>query len=202
MVICVYMSNLPLRELYKLYNKELRSVPEIARVFKCSENKVNYWLAKHKISKRTISEAIYIKHNPKGDPFAFNRPKTAQDAKLFGLGLGLYWGEGNKANKNTVRLGNSDPVLMKKFIEFLVKFFQIDRNDLRFHLHLFSDINIREAQDYWVKKLNIKKEQFYKPIVSISGSLGTYRNKSKYGVLTVYYGNTKLKNLLVNLLPM
>src|SRR3989338_5579621 len=172
-------TKISLQSLEELYVDKHKSASEIARKFNLSVNKVNYWLKKYGIVKRTISEAIYAKHNPKGDPFKLALPKTLDEAKLFGLGLGLYCGEGNKANKNTVRLGNSDPVLMKKFIEFLVKFFQIDRNDLRFHLHLFSDINIREAQDYWVKKLNIKKEQFYKPIVSISGSLGTYRNKSK-----------------------
>ena len=194
------MSNLSFLELYKLYNKEFRSVPEIARMFKCSENKVNYWLAKHKIQKRTISAAIYIKHNPKGDPFVFNRPKTAQDEKLFGLGIGLYWGEGNKANKNTVRLGNSDPFLLEIFIKFLIKFFNINKDDLRFHFHIFSDIDIKEAQDYWIRKLKIKKWQLYKPMITKTGALGTYRNKSSFGVLTVYYGNTKLRNLLVSLI--
>jgi len=188
--------------LKKLYIDKHKSALEIARRFGFSVNKVNYWFKKYSIGKRTISEAIYVKHNPKGDPFKLILPKTLDEAKLFGLGLGLYWGEGNKANKNTVRLGNSDPALMKIFIDFLTIFFQIDKDDLKFHLHLFSDIDIKEAQDYWIKKLNIKKGQFYKPIVSINGSLGTYRNKSKHGVLTVYYGNTKLRNLLVNLLPM
>lgn len=195
-------AKISLRGLEGLYVDKQESASKIAQKFGFSVNKVNYWLKKYGIVKRTISEAVYVKHNPDGDPFKIALPKTIEEARLFGLGLGLYWGEGNKANKNTVRLGNSDPALMKIFINFLIKFFRIDRNDLRFHLHLFSDMDIREAQDYWIKKLKIKEEQFYKPIVSKSGSLGTYRKKSKYGVLTVYYGNTKLKNLLVSLLPM
>jgi hypothetical protein len=69
-------------------------------------------------------------------------------------------------------------------------------------LHIFSDIDIEEAYDYWIKELKIKKEQFYKPTITITGKLGNYRNKSKYGVLTVIYGNTKLRNALVGLLPM
>jgi hypothetical protein len=195
-------AKISLQTLRELYLDKHESASEIARNFGFSVNKVNYWLKKYDISKRTISEAVYVKHNPNGNPFRMISPKTLEEAKLFGLGLGLYWGEGNKANKNTVRLGNSDPALMKIFIEFLIKFFRINKGDLKFHLHLFSDIDIKEAQDYWTKKLKIKKEQFYKPLVSKSGSLGTYRSKSKYGVLTVYYGNTKLKNLLVSLLPM
>ena len=182
----------------QFYLTDKKSVPEIAGIFKCSENKINYWLSKMGIKKRSISEAIYIKHNPKGDPFSQTLPKNIKEAVLFGLGIGLYWGEGNKANKNTVRLGNSDSDLLKTFIAFLVKFFKIKKRDLKFHLHIFSDIDLEETKRYWKKELRISEEQFYKPVITKSGKLGTYRNKSKYGVVTVYYGNKKLRNLLVD----
>ncbi|MDO8667585.1 MAG: hypothetical protein Q7K35_00615 [bacterium] len=188
--------------LNNLYIDQHKSASEISKLISCSPNRINYWLKKYKISKRTISEAVYIKHNPDGDPFEFISPKNLEEAKLFGLGIGLYWGEGNRANKNTVRLGNSDAALLNKFIEFLIKFFNINKKDLKFHLHTFSDINIDEALMYWTKKLKVEKKQFYKPFVTKSGSLGTYKKKSKYGVLTVYYGNIKLKNKLISLLPL
>lgn len=188
------------KKIKELYNKKYKSVPEIAKILKCSEHKVNYWLAKYGIPKRSISEAIYIKYNPTGDPFKFIPPKNSEEAKLFGLGLGLYWGEGNRLNKNTVKLGNSDPFLLRTFIGFLVRFFNINKGDLKFHLHTFSDINVNEARNYWMKELKINKGQFYKPTITQTGKLGTYRNKSKYGVLTIYYGNTKLRNRLIDLL--
>lgn len=186
------------QNLSELYIKKRKSSAEIAKIFKCSNHKIDYWLLKYGIPKRKISEAIYIKHNPQGDPFKIYEPKTLEEARLFGLGIGIYWGEGNKADKGTIRVGNSDPELLKIFIRFLMKFFGIKRDDLRFHLHLFSDIDINEATRFWSGKLKIKKQQFYKPMVSISGSLGTYRKKSKYGVLTVYYSNTKLKDIILN----
>lgn len=185
-----------------LYVDKSKSVAEIARIFKCSENKINYWLNKHGVKKRSISDAIYLKHNPKGDPFKLSLPKNLEEAKLFGMGLGLYWGEGTKANKVCVRLGNSDAKLLKIFIEFLIKFFHIKKKDLRFHLHIFTDIDLNEAYNYWIKELRVKKEQFYKPIITKTGKLGTYRKKSKYGVLTVYYSNKKLRDLLINSLPL
>ncbi len=196
------MKNLTKKKLEELYVKDKKSTADIAKIFKCSERGINYWFKKYNIPKRTISEAVYIKCNPKGDPFKFIPPKNLEDSKLFGMGIGLYWGEGNRANKNTVKLGNSDPALMRIFIKFLIKFFRIEKKDLRFHLHVFTDININEAYKYWIGELKIKKDQFYKPTVTITGKLGNYRNKSEYGVLTVYYGNTKLRNILVNLLPM
>lgn len=186
------------QNLRKFYIKQKKSAVEIAKIFRCSPNRINYWLAKYAISKRDISEAIYSKHHPRGDPFKIYRAKTLTEAMLFGLGVGIYWGEGNKANKNTIRVGNSDPKLLNVFIKFLCTFFKIKKKELKFHLHIFTDINKKEALQYWSKQLKIKESQFYKPMVSKSGSLGTYRQKSKYGVLTVYYANIKLKNILMN----
>ncbi|MBI3589129.1 MAG: hypothetical protein HY093_01810 [Candidatus Liptonbacteria bacterium] len=188
-------------KLEDLYLKNKLSVPVIAQKLGCSEHKINYWLGKHNILKRTISEAVYLKYNPKGDPFKFNPPITAEDHELFGMGVGLYWGEGNKANKNIVKLGNSDSELLKVFIQFLIKFFNIKKQDLRFHLHIFTDINLRKAKGFWIYELGIKENQIYKPTITQTGKLGTYRHKSQYGVMTVYYANTKLRNLIVNLIP-
>ena len=185
------------QKLEKLYTEEKKSSAEIARLLHCSANKINYWLNKYTIPKRDISEAIYSKYHPHGDPFAVQYPQSIQEAILYGLGIGIYWGEGNKANKNTIRVGNSDPALIRVFIRFLIKFFGIKIQDLRFHLHLFTDVDIQEATRFWSKALGIQKRQFYKPMVSISGSMGTYRKKSAYGVLTVYYANVKLRNILI-----
>ena len=175
---------------------------DIAYILKCSVHQVRYWMDKYGIQTRSISEAIYLKNNPNGDPFHFMEPKTIKDAILYGMGIGLYWGEGTKANKNAVRLGNTDPKLLKKFIDFLVIIYQVKKNDMKFGLQIFTDIDIHKAIDFWVHALNIKPNQIYKPIITKSGSLGTYRKKSEYGVLTVFYGNTKLRNLLVSQLPM
>lgn len=189
-------------ELRKLYLDEKRPTSEIAKFFQCSENKINYWFRKFGISKRTISEAIYLKKNPNGDPFVFRLPTNSEEAILFGMGIGLYWGEGTKANSNTVRLGNSDAKLIKKFMDFLITFFAVDERDFRYHLHIFSDIDINRARKYWMDELGIEESQFYKPTVTRTGKLGTYRHKSMYGVLTIYYGNIKLRNKLIELLPM
>src|SRR3989344_9534870 len=113
--------NLSKEVLEKFYTTEKNSVSTIAKKLGYSEHKINYWLAEFKIPKRSISESVYLYHNPYGDPFKVITPKTIEEAFLSGLGIGLYWGEGTKSNKNTVRLGNTDPKLIKKFIEFLIK---------------------------------------------------------------------------------
>ena len=187
--------------LEKLYFKDGKSMKDIAKQLGCSQHKVEYWMQKHILKIRTISDAVYLKNNPNGDPFKFVPPKNAKETELFGLGLGLYWGEGTKADKGAVRLGNSDFMLIEKFIEFLVEIFSIRRSDLKFGLQLFNDVSTVEALDFWRKKLKIDKSQFYKTVITKSRAKGTYRKKSKYGVLTVYYHNRKLRDLLVGMLP-
>ncbi len=175
---------------------------DIATELHCSLHKVQYWMQKYAIKIRSTSDAIYLKNNPDGDPFKFSPPKTLSQAELFGFGLGLYWGEGTKADKTSVRLGNTDPELIAKFIEFLVKIFGVKREALHFGLQLFNDLPKNTAMDFWQKKLRINSSQFYKTIVTESRGKGTYRKKSKYGVLTVYCHNRKLRDLLVGMLPM
>jgi uncharacterized protein YjcR len=43
---------------------------EIATQLGCSVNKVVYWMDRYGIARRRWDEASYVKHNPKGDPFA------------------------------------------------------------------------------------------------------------------------------------
>lgn len=192
-------------KLRNLYLDNKKSSPEIAKILNCSEHKINYWLAKHNIPKRSVSEAIYQKHNPKGDPFKIKLINSIKDAKLLGLGLGLYWGEGNKKNKNSIRLGNTDPGIIKKFAEFLVEIFAVNKSKLRLGLQIFGDMSEKMALNFWLKELKeygINRSQFFKVTITPSRSLGTYREKSKYGVLTIHFCNKKLKNLIDSMLPL
>jgi len=187
-------------KLEKLYLKDGFSVSQIADKFSVSEHKINYWLSKYNIKKRTISEAMYLKLNPNGDPFCYQAPRSRAEWVLFGLGIGLFWGEGNKRNKSSIRLGNTDPRLIRTFLIFLDKIFRVNRAKLRFGLQVFSDISPEVARKYWMEKLNIPLSQFHKVIVTPTRNIGTYKYKSKYGVLTVHFANTKLKKAIDKLI--
>ena len=187
--------------LNRLYCVKKLSMMEISKKLNCSHNQVVYWMKKYKIKRRSISDAIYQQHNPNGDPFQIQTIDTIEKAKLYGLGIGIYWGEGNKTNKYSIRLGNTDAKLLNIFISFLIEIFNVNRKDMRFQLQTFTDIDTNEALEYWINILSVDKSQFYKVRVTISGSVGTYRNKSRYGVVTVYYHNKRLRDILVGMLP-
>lgn len=183
--------------LERWYLRDKKSVHDIAKEFHCSDGKINYWLEKYSIPKRSISEAIYTKHNPGGDPFSVHTLQTNKDFFLFGLGLGLYWGEGTKKSLGQVRLGNTDPYLVRAFILFLRKIYAIDDVRLHFGLQIFSDMDQSKEERFWQDFLEVSPQKFFKTINTRSGSIGTYREKSKHGVLTVYFNNKKLRDILV-----
>ncbi len=64
------MNNSPISkiELEKLYLSG-NSMSGIAVNLQCSIHKVAYWMSKYGIKRRSRSEALYVKLNPKGDPF-------------------------------------------------------------------------------------------------------------------------------------
>ena len=113
---------------------------------------------------------------------------------MAGLGLGLYWGEGTKANKYSVRLGNSDPDLIKVFMIFLSNIYGVQKSQLKFGLQIFSNMDKDLCLKYWCQKLGVSKEQFYKIIVTPSTKKGTYNFRKIEGVVTIYFNNIRLRN--------
>ncbi len=185
------------------YFAKKMSVKEMTNVFIRSETCISYWMKKYGIKKRTISESVYLKNNPNGDPFKIRKDLNSELTELKGIGIGLYWGEGNKRNKNSIKIGNTDPALIKKFIEFLVKILGVKRKNIRFSLQVFSDMNSEKAKRYWLEELKVDPAQFSKKItITHSGKVGNYKRKTQYGVLTMYYHNTKLRNILIAMLPL
>jgi hypothetical protein len=187
--------------LENLYLKQRKSVNEIAGQIDCSEHKVNYWMQKHGIRKRSLSDAMYAKNHPHGDGFTIKTKLTKKEARLLGLGVGLYWGEGHKKNLNSVRLANTDPKLTKAFMEFLIQICGVPRKSITFSLTIFSDIKPTKAKRFWVQNLGITPEQIRGKITVIqSGKIGNYRQKSKYGVIIVQYHNKKLRDIIISMI--
>lgn len=188
-------------KLFELYQNQGKSMQDIAKICHCSLNQVQYWLRKHKIRVRSRSEALYLKNNPGGDPFSLKQSISKKDAILLGLGLGLWWGEGSKLHKGTIRLGNTDPLLIIRFVRFLTEILGVRKEKIRFGLQVFSDMDPDVAKRFWLDTLNITDTQMLPSIVvTRSGKIGTYKKKSRYGVLTVYCSNIKLRRLLDDLM--
>lgn len=171
---------------------------EIAKKVDFSPSGIKYWMEKYNIPRRSWSEATYVKRNPNGDPFKIKNKLTRSEVSLKGLGLGLYWGEGDKSVNNTqVRISNTDPQLVKKFKEFLIKICGVKEEKFKYSLVMFNDGNKRQAIKFWEDQLGIKEYQLGKIVIIPPQGKGTYKKKSQFGVLTITVCNKKLREKIL-----
>jgi len=110
---------------------------------------------------------------------------------LFIAGIMLYWGEGdNKLENSYVRLGNTNPNMMRLFRRFLVEICQIPEEKLRAGMILYPDLNESVSKDFWSKATGIPKNQFYKTQY-IQGRHPSKRLSN--GILQITHCNRQLK---------
>jgi hypothetical protein len=186
------------KNLKSLYDSG-KSMTEISSILKVSPNKVVYWMKKFNIKRRTHSQAAYIKQNPEGDPFKIKTNLSKNDIFLYGLGIGIYWGEGNKNPKiPSLRVANTDPHLIRIFLRFLEDIYGLNKNRFSYSIVSFNDADPEVARSYWAKELKIPPEKFGKITIIPKQGKGTYKKKSQFGVCTVQGNNSKLRRLVIN----
>ncbi|HEX6977399.1 MAG TPA: hypothetical protein VF185_03520 [Patescibacteria group bacterium] len=82
-----------------------------------------------------------------------------QDKSLLELALSmLYLGEGTK--KGRTSLGNTNPVILKFFVECLHILYGVDRKNLRCELHLRVDQDAEKLIRFWSAQLKIPRKNF------------------------------------------
>lgn len=75
----------------------------------------------------------------------------------------LYLGEGQKnIKKGSLMFGNSDPLIVKLFLDLLRHCFNIDDRKFRCTLQCRADQDIKKLEKFWSKITKIPLSQFYK----------------------------------------
>ncbi len=171
-----------------------KSMTNIATCLNCSVHKVAYWMNKYNIKRRSFSEAVYLAENPNGDPFNIKTKLSPIEERLYGLGLGIYWGEGEKTSKGKVRVANSDPNLILIFREFLTSICRVTPSKIHYYLICFNDSNTSNVRSYWANQLKTTEDKFGKIVQIAPQGKGTYRKKSQCGVCILEVSNIKLKS--------
>lgn len=165
-----------------------------------SKSTLSNWLGKipfvpnqevvDKIGEARLKSALH-NHRLKFENIAKMRMEaTAEVGKLssrdlFMLGIGLYLGEGSKSYEE-IKIVNSDPVIMKLAIKWLLGFGKINPEHLRVAIHGYPDNNVAELLDYWSKTLSIPPAQFIKTTID------TRQNKSEFKKRKLLYGTAHL----------
>jgi len=109
---------------------------------------------------------------------------------LFICGTSLYWGEGEKKNRNRVSVINTDPRMIELMVEYFTSILEVPSGKLRVALFLYKDIDINNAMNFWVKVVGLPKSQFIKTQILPDRSK-QIKNKSTYGICNVYFSDTK-----------
>ncbi len=184
------------RKIIDFYEISKLSEQQIAERLTLNPSRVRWVLKKHKIQKRTISEAVrqlYItKFNKK--EFLLNTKLTPEQEKLKIAGVMLYWGEGTKKGYN-VALANSDPLMVAIFVRFLREICGIEESRLHITLHHYPDHDEATLKKFWSKTLKVPLKQFYLSYMHFN-TKGSYKKKSQYGTVSVQYSDVALLKVI------
>lgn len=125
--------------------------------------------------KSSVSRMIESQKKAKIEAEAVINELTRKD-KIIIIGC-LYWAEGNKKDFS---LSNTDPVLIKTFIEYLSEI-GVKKNDLRVTVRVYEDIDIKKACKFWARVVGISADK----IRNVNILRGKKKGKLKYGMCRI-----------------
>jgi hypothetical protein len=102
----------------------------------------------------------------------------------------LYWAEGSKKDFG---LSNTDPKLIKVFVNGLRDIYEIPNARFRVSIRIYEDMDREKCLNFWSKVVRIPKENF----VSVNVLLGKKKGKLEFGMcrVRVSKGGDLLKKL-------
>ena len=102
----------------------------------------------------------------------------------------LYWCEGGKGYKESVRFVNSDPILISAFLTVFRKSFEINERKLRVLMHLHGYHDEEKQRKFWSNLTEIPENQFLKTFHKPHTSK---RIKKDYpGCVAIHYNDFKI----------
>lgn len=113
---------------------------------------------------------------------------------LFIAGIMIYWGEGDKVSGHGVRIANTDPGMIRLFVNFMIHVCQIPRNRIKAWILLYPDLDEGVCKKFWVKNSGLGDRSFTKCII-IKGRHKT--NRVRYGVCNVGISSKYFKNKML-----
>ncbi len=118
---------------------------------------------------------------------------------LFIAGLMLYWGEGDKITKQSTRLINTDPEMVRLFVLFLQKVCRIPKEKIRAQAIIYPDLDPKSCIMRWSKAAGISRNSFTKCSVIV----GRHKTKKvSHGTCTICVSSTYFKVKILEWLSM
>jgi transcriptional regulator with XRE-family HTH domain len=105
--------------------------------------------------------------------------------QLDAFALGLYAGEGAKT-PGAVSMANTNPLLLRLFVDWLRRNFEIQEDRLRARLYLHEGLDLDAATAYWSAATSIPEHQFQRPYRAVADP-SRRLTKHERGCLTIVY---------------
>jgi hypothetical protein len=113
---------------------------------------------------------------------------------LFFLFMGLFWGEGCRKDKSTVRVVNSDPKVIQATQYFLVNNCGVSLEQHHCRVHIHQNANAQQALDFWAEATGIAKQKIrIQTVISSASKNKKPVNTLPFGTAHIFVYNAKLK---------
>ena len=166
------------------------AVREVANELGISIDRVYKLMRRKKIPRRNpkdANEAAFLRRPASFKPvFIENQGQEVLKA----LGVALYWAEGAKTGAG-VDFANSDPRMVKLFLQFLREVCGVRESKLTIYLYCYPQHDVNVLKKYWADITNIPTIRFTKPYVRKDAG-GKVGQKLNYGLVHVRYYDKKL----------
>jgi len=160
-------------------------------------------IAQQKYREKTLAWAKYrsklIKETEKSEQQKYARQiKKLSKRDLFFLGLGLYWAEGAKTERYKFTFFNSDPYINKAALNFIYKFLNANKEQVKIQMVLHQGIKENEAKIYWSRVLKLISKNFNRASYSLSTASKGQRPKNRlpHGTIQITVPGKKYANMI------
>jgi transposase-like protein len=162
-------------EAVRLRKDEGRSVREIAEILGVARSSVSRWVRDVELSaeqldslhrqgrvrraQRLGAEANARRSLVRRSGYqARGRALAREGSAVYAAGCMLYWAEGAKT-RNTACFTNSDPAMMRFFVDFLRRFFDLADHEFRVSCNLYADhaSRIHEVENFWLDVMQLPR---------------------------------------------
>jgi hypothetical protein len=121
---------------------------------------------------------------------------TLSKREIILCGIFLYWGEGEKSTRSSISFANTDPAMLRFYLEWL-KALNVPIQDIKAILHIYADMNESESIKFWSESLKLPISCFRKTQIKKSNLLDlSYKNGFGHGTCMIRYGKQDLKNYI------
>jgi hypothetical protein len=196
----------------ELRSKRGYSVKQIAKLLNVSRSSVSLWVrdielteeqhqalrARNPIYNQQVAARGVTSFRRRAERRAYQeagRAVARRGDPRHTMGCMLYWAEGTK-NRNQIGFSNSDPEMVRVFVNFLRAYFPLEDEHIRLTCNLFADhVECqREIENFWLEVARLPRSSLCKSIVNVYSkySAKKRRNKLPYGTCKIVVNRTSV----------